>query len=78
MFHRVAIVLSALLFMSVLKNTVADDTCSGSQSLSLCAQSLTPFSLNNFTWQTECGVAAPASGGDMLMAQGLQFNTGSW
>lgn len=77
MFNRVAAVLSALFFASAVREAAAQ-TCSGARSLSLCAQFLTPFSENSLTWENVCGVAAPAAGQQMLMAQGLQFNTGTW
>jgi len=49
-------------------------TCSGARPVSLCAQFITPFSANNFTWQSVCGLSQPDN--DILMAQSIQFNTG--
>lgn len=75
MFRSAVSVLGTALF-AVALNGAAAATCSGARSLSVCAQWINPFSLNNFTWQTTCGVPTPAT--DILMAGGLQFNTGSW
>ena len=75
-FKHILRILSASLLMG---GAVVDaSTCSGSQSLSLCANWINPFSVNNFTWQTDCGVAMPASGADILMADTVQINTGTW
>lgn len=68
---------AASFLVSALQGGIAA-TCSGARSLSVCAEFINPYSENALTWQTECGIQPPASGVDMLMAQGLQFNTGSW
>ncbi|KAI0094437.1 hypothetical protein BDY19DRAFT_19154 [Irpex rosettiformis] len=50
-------------------------TCSGARNLALCAEFITPFSTNNFTWRNDCGLDQPAT--DILMAQSIQFNSGN-
>ncbi|KAI0348276.1 hypothetical protein BDW22DRAFT_1424465 [Trametopsis cervina] len=49
-------------------------SCSGARNVALCAEFITPFSANQFTWQSVCGLTQPAT--DILMAQSIQFNTG--
>ena len=73
---RCVFYVAAVLLVSPLLTEVLAASCSGARNLALCAEFITPFSANAFTWQSDCGLNQPAT--DILMAQSIQFNTGSW
>lgn len=76
MFTSVVRWLSLLLAVFVVQSAAA---CTGNRNLALCAKSITPFVSNAAKFGAECGVIAPASGVEMLMAESIQMNNdGTW